>query len=61
MHHCTGNCQQGRKPCDCPLDADHGEYTSPTVKAIEDGLMVVIVLIALFGLAVILFDHGGYL
>lgn len=61
MTYCTGNCQQGRKPCDCELEADHGDFVSPVVKAIEDGLMILIVLIALFGLAVILFDHGGYL
>lgn len=53
---CTGNCQQGRKPCDCPLDADRGEFVSPAVKLIEDSIAALIVCIALVGLFVILWE-----
>ena len=47
---CNGDCDQGRKPCTCELDADHGDFVSPVHRAIENLLMIVVVIIAGFGL-----------
>lgn len=60
MKYCTGNCDQGRKPCDCPLDADHGDFVSPWVKFLENVLTLMILLIAVGGIT-ILFIDGGFL
>lgn len=56
MTYCTGNCQQGRKPCDCELNADQGDFVSPVIRNIENGLAALIVIIALVGLCIIVWE-----
>lgn len=58
---CTGNCMQGRRPCDCELEADHGEFVSPIVKALENGLLWAIFLVAVCGVTMLVLDQGGFL
>lgn len=52
---------QGRKPCDCELEADHGEFVSPIVKALENGLLWAIFLVAVCGVTMLVLDQGGFL
>lgn len=58
MNHCTGNCDQGRKPCDCPLDADHGDYVSPTVRFIQNLILLAVFVIAVIGVINLLTQQG---
>lgn len=55
---CTGNCQQGRKPCDCPLNADHGDFVSPRIKLIQDLILLLVVIIVAVGLINLLIQQG---
>lgn len=56
IQHCTGNCEQGRKPCDCPLEADHGNFVSPSTKFIENILALTILLIAIVGVTILFME-----
>jgi hypothetical protein len=53
---CFGDCQQGRKPCNCELEADRGEFISPAVRLIENSLIAAIVLISLIGVTVLILE-----
>lgn len=55
---CTGNCMQGRKPCDCPLDADHGEWVSPTVKLLQNLILLAVLVIVVFGVVNLFIQQG---
>ena len=53
---CFGDCQQGRKPCNCELEADQGEFISPAVRLIENSIAALIVITALVGMVVLLWE-----
>lgn len=54
---CNGSCDQGRKPCNCELDADRGKFVPPWQRIVENVLLAACLAVAIVGVINLLMER----